>query len=80
MLQLLTMLYELQISDCMMQLASTQSILYLIPITTVTSQSAAKDTHCKTHILYVKPGVPFGTLEKPQVARMITSVFVWNTR
>ena len=41
-----------------------ESILCLIPRTTVTSLSAPKDTRCKTHPLCVNPGVPVWTREK----------------
>ena len=40
-------------------LKTYKTILYLIPRTTVTSLSAPKDTRCKTHPLYINPGVSF---------------------
>ena len=57
------------------------TILCLIQRTTVTSLIAPKDTRCNTHPLCVNLGVPFlNAWENTQVARAMTSVFVWNTR
>ena len=45
-------------------ITTLQTILCLIPRTTVTSLSAPKDTRCKTHPLCVNPGVPFERFRK----------------
>ena len=49
------------------------TILCLIPRTTVTSLSAPKNTHCKTHPVCVNPGVLFlNVWESTQVTRAMT--------